>query len=109
MEHSELSGCKTAANSSPPPTLCCCNLKFRSRRFWRDNCCGPALPVKVVASTAAGDAFNAAFAFALASGQSEFQAGRFATAAAAYSVTQAGAQPSLPTRAQVDSMSEQRP
>ena len=67
--------------------------------FWR------ALPVSAVDTTAAGDAFNAAFAYALASGQSELDAGRFATAAAAYSVTRAGAQPSMPTRAEVESLS----
>jgi ribokinase len=64
--------------------------------FW------PAVPVTAVDTTAAGDAFNAAFAVALSSGQSELEAGRFATAAAAFSVTRPGAQPSLPTRAEVD-------
>jgi ribokinase len=63
--------------------------------FW------PALPVDAVDSTAAGDAFNAAFAVALAAGQSDFEAGRFATAAAAFSVTRSGAQPSMPTLAEV--------
>jgi len=66
--------------------------------FW------PALPVMAVDTTAAGDAFNAAFAFALASGKSEREAGFFATAAAAHSVTQSGAQPSMPSRAQVDQL-----
>jgi len=64
--------------------------------FW------PAIPVKAVDTTAAGDAFNAAFAFALARGQSEIEAGRFATAAAAFSVTRPGAQPSMPTREEVE-------
>ncbi|MBA2645582.1 MAG: ribokinase [Pyrinomonadaceae bacterium] len=59
----------------------------------------PALRVAVVDTTAAGDAFNAAFAVALAEGKSEIEAGEFATAAAAYSVTKRGAQPSMPTRA----------
>ena len=66
--------------------------------FW------PGLPVKPVDTTAAGDAFNAAFAFALASGQSEYEAGRFATAAAACSVTRPGAQPSMPTLAEVEKL-----
>ncbi|MBI4657520.1 MAG: ribokinase [Verrucomicrobia bacterium] len=60
--------------------------------FW------PALPVRPVDTTAAGDAFNAAFAVALAEGRSEIEAGEFATAAAAWSVTRPGAQPSMPTR-----------
>jgi ribokinase len=64
--------------------------------FW------PAIPVKAVDTTAAGDAFNAAFAFALARGLSDIDAGRFATAAAAVSVTRPGAQPSMPTRAEVE-------
>jgi ribokinase len=59
--------------------------------FW------PVLPVKAIDTTAAGDAFNGAFAYALAAGENELEAGRFATAAAACSVTKAGAQPSMPT------------
>ncbi|MBI4324654.1 MAG: ribokinase [Chloroflexi bacterium] len=64
--------------------------------FW------PALPVTAVDTTAAGDAFNAAFAVALAAGDSELHAGEFATATAACSVTRPGAQPSMPTRAEVE-------
>ena len=63
--------------------------------FW------PALRVQAVDTTAAGDAFNAAFAVALAEGKSEIDAGRFATVAAACSVMRAGAQPSMPTRQEV--------
>ncbi len=70
----------------------------KGREFW------PALAVKAVDTTAAGDAFNGAFAFALAQGKSEAEAGRFATVAAAISVTRPGAQPSMPTRAEVDKM-----
>ena len=66
----------------------------KGREFW------PALAVKAVDTTAAGDAFNGAFAFALAQGKSEAEAGRFATVAAAISVTRPGAQPSMPTRAE---------
>lgn len=65
--------------------------------FW------PALPVLAVDTTAAGDAFNAAFAVALAEGRSAIDAGQFASAAAAFSVTRPGAQPSMPTRAEVES------
>jgi ribokinase len=53
--------------------------------------------VSAVDSTAAGDAWNGAFAAALASGRREEEAGRLATDAASFSVTRAGAQPSMPT------------
>lgn len=69
--------------------------------FW------PAIPVKAVDSTAAGDAFNAAFAVALARGESEVDAGSYATAAAACSVCKAGAQPSMPTEADVEALLKQ--
>ncbi len=55
----------------------------------------------VVDTTAAGDCFTAALAVALAEGEALPQAAAFAHAAAALSVTQAGAQPSLPSRADV--------
>lgn len=61
----------------------------------------PALRVKAVDSTAAGDAFNGGLAVALLEGESLLEAARFATAAAGFSVTRAGAQPSLPTRAEL--------
>jgi ribokinase len=57
--------------------------------------------VKAVDTTAAGDAFNAAFAVALASRAREAEAMRYAAAAAALSVTKAGAQASMPHRAEV--------
>ncbi len=57
--------------------------------------------VKAVDSTAAGDAFNAAFAVALVEGRSTVEAARFAAAAAAISVTRAGAQESMATREEV--------
>jgi ribokinase len=53
-------------------------------------------------TTAAGDAYNAAFAVALCEGESIQDAGRFASAAAAISVTRLGAQQSLPPRSEVD-------
>jgi len=64
----------------------------------------PALPVKAVDTTAAGDAFNGAFATALMLGMENVEAARFAVAAAAVSVTRAGAQPSMPSRAEVDEL-----
>jgi ribokinase len=62
----------------------------------------PAFPVQVVDTTAAGDAFVGALATALGEGLSLSAAVRFASAAAAISVTRAGAQPSLPYRSEVD-------
>ena len=62
----------------------------------------PALPVSVVDTTAAGDAFNGALAAALGSGDRLESALRFANAAAALACTRRGAQPSLPIRAEVD-------
>lgn len=57
-----------------------------------------SFPVHAVDTTGAGDAFNAAFAFALVCRHNPPQAAaRFACAAAAVSVTRAGAQASMPT------------
>jgi ribokinase len=61
-------------------------------------------PVRAVDTTAAGDAFNGAFAVGLLLGKSPAASARFATAAAALSVTRAGAQPSMPTMADVDQL-----
>jgi ribokinase len=61
----------------------------------------PAQEVTSVDSTAAGDAFNGALAVALAEGRTLAEAARWASTAAAISVTRAGAQPSLPMRAEL--------
>jgi ribokinase len=62
----------------------------------------PAYPVRAADTTAAGDAFNGAFAVALARGVCARQAVQFATAAAAISVMRRGALPSMPTQAEVE-------
>ncbi len=62
----------------------------------------PALLVTPVDTTAAGDCFTGALAVALAEGRDVEAAITFATRAAAISVTRLGAQPSLPTRAEVE-------
>jgi len=62
----------------------------------------PSFPVKAIDTTAAGDTFNGAFATALTQGKSEVESARFAAAAAAISVTRAGAQPSMPNLAEVN-------
>ena len=56
----------------------------------------PGFMVQAMDPTAAGDCFNAAFAVALRDGLTESKAGAFANAAAALSVTRAGAQASMP-------------
>lgn len=62
----------------------------------------PGVPVEAIDSTGAGDVFNAGLAVALAEGKPMGQALRFANAAAAVSVTRAGAQSSAPSRTEVD-------
>ena len=67
----------------------------------------PAFPVaQVVDTTGAGDTFNGAFAVALAEGEPLADAVRFACAAAGLSTTKLGAQPSAPTRQEIDQLLE---
>jgi ribokinase len=68
----------------------------------------PAFQVDAKDATAAGDTFNAALAVALAEGSPMPHALRFANAAAAISVTRAGAQVSAPARAEVDRLLAQQ-
>jgi ribokinase len=58
--------------------------------------------VNAVDTTAAGDEFNGAFAVAISEGASLAEACRFATHAAALSVTRLGSQASMPSRAEFD-------
>jgi len=64
----------------------------------------PGFKVKPVDTTGAGDMFNGALAVALAEGKSLLEAARFASAAAAISVTRLGAQTSAPRRKEIDRM-----
>lgn len=66
----------------------------------------PAHKVDVADTTAAGDAFNGAFAVALSEGRSPREAVRFAMAAAAISVTRHGAQPAMASRTEIDDFLE---
>ena len=65
-----------------------------------------ATPPKITAvdATGAGDAFVGAIAVALLEGMEPAEALRFACAAGAVAATRAGAQPSLPTRDEVEAM-----
>jgi ribokinase len=64
-------------------------------------------PVNAVDTVGAGDCFNGAFAVALLEGKAPTDAARFASAAAAISVTRRGAQASMPSRAEVDAFINQ--
>ena len=61
----------------------------------------PARAVRAVDTTAAGDAFNGALAFALADGRSLDDALPFANTVAAFAVTRKGAQTSMPDAAEL--------
>ena len=62
----------------------------------------PAYRVRPVDTTAAGDGFAGAFAVALADGAPAPEALRWGNAEGALAVTREGAQPSLPTRSEVE-------
>jgi len=64
----------------------------------------PGFKVKAVDATGAGDVFTGAVGVALAEGRSLLEAARFGCAAAAISVTRLGAQPSAPTRREIDAL-----
>lgn len=75
--------------------------------LWRDgrkiaSAAPPA--IKVVDTTGAGDTFTAALTVALIEGQTAEEALAFAVTAGALACTKAGAQPSLPSRAEVDAL-----
>lgn len=62
----------------------------------------PAFSVNAVDTTGAGDAFNAGFAVGLMRGCTVVRSAVFASAVAAVSVTRPGAQPSMPSSAEVE-------
>lgn len=64
----------------------------------------PPFKVQAVDTTAAGDAYVAGLSVALGEGKPFAEAARFAAAAGALAVTRAGAQPSLPQRAEVEAL-----
>ena len=68
----------------------------------------PGFKVKPLDTTAAGDVFNGALTVALGEGRVLLDAVRFANAAAALSVTRLGAQPSVPTRGEIDQFLKQQ-
>lgn len=62
----------------------------------------PAFPVKAVDTTSAGDVFCGTYAVALTEGRPQEEALRFACAASALCVTRMGAQPSAPSREEIE-------
>jgi ribokinase len=62
----------------------------------------PTFPIVPVDTTASGDAFNGALAVALARNEPLPEAVRYANAAGAITATRPGAQPSLPTKHEID-------
>lgn len=67
----------------------------------------PAYSVNAVDTTAAGDAFNGAFAVAMLNAKDPLSSASWASAVAAISVTRPGAQPSMPTALEVDRFLEE--
>jgi ribokinase len=68
----------------------------------------PAYAVRAIDSTAAGDAFNGAFASSLLESRDPVRSASWASAVAAISVTRRGAQPSMPTHAEVTEFLKER-
>src|ERR1044071_7190859 len=68
----------------------------------------PGVRVKAIDCTAAGDVFNGALAVAVSEGKALLEAAGFANAAAAISVTRAGAQPSAPHRKEIERLLRRR-
>lgn len=62
----------------------------------------PAMPVDVVDTTGAGDAFNGGLVAALAEGMDIFVAARFAGVVGSLSVTKIGTAPAMPYRSEID-------
>jgi ribokinase len=69
----------------------------------------PGFKVTAVDSTAAGDVFNGALAVSISEKMPLLEAVRFASAAAALSVTKLGAQPSAPLRRKIEKFLQQNP
>jgi len=68
-----------------------------------------AYDVRIVDTTAAGDAFSAALAVGVARGEDLRDAARFANAAGALACTKLGAQSAMPTRDEVRMLMADQP
>jgi ribokinase len=100
----EDAGRAAAALRRRGPRLAVVKMGERGAYYLTDETAGhvPALPVDAVDTTAAGDVFAAALGVALGEGRPAAEAVRFATRAAGLKVTRMGAQPGMPSRAEVD-------
>jgi ribokinase len=86
-------------------------LKLGEKGAWVETAGGvsapiPPLRVDAVDTTAAGDCFNGVFAANLCLGKDPVASAKYAVAAAAIAVSRVGAQPSMPTAAEVQAMLE---
>jgi ribokinase len=68
-----------------------------------------AFKVKAIDTTAAGDAFMGALAFGLAENKPIQEALKLANAAGAFATTKLGAQPSLPSRREIENFLKSKP
>ena len=91
-------GATDPARQSPPSS--------GSPQDMADGITVPAPQVAAVDATGAGDAFAGAFAVGVASGAAVEEAARLAVRAGAWAATVAGAQPSLPTMAELRDMGD---
>ncbi|MDR1142200.1 MAG: PfkB family carbohydrate kinase [Planctomycetaceae bacterium] len=66
----------------------------------------PAYRVTAIDTTATGDVFSGALACGIAEGKTLFESAQIANAVAALSVTRLGAQPSLPTKKELELFSK---
>jgi ribokinase len=80
--------------------------------FWQrageDGHFTPSFKVKAIDTVAAGDAFNGGLALALSEGRPFAEAIRWGCATGALSTTKAGAQPSMPSRAEVEQLMQEQ-
>jgi ribokinase len=67
-----------------------------------------SFPVNVVDTTAAGDSFVGVFAVALAEGASLEDAAQRGCAAGALAATKLGAQPSIPSKAEINQLLQEK-
>jgi ribokinase len=100
------SGVSAAEALRTPDRLAVVTLGARGAAFAGEHGSGTVAPPKVdaVDSTGAGDSFCAALGLALAEGAEHVDAVRFACAAGAHAATVRGAEPGLPTRAEVEAL-----
>lgn len=68
----------------------------------------PAIPVKAIETTGAGDAFNGGLSTALAEGADIEAALKFATCTSAISVTRLGSSASMPYRTEIDALLQKK-